>query len=236
MMRFANRYNAYTVRGLCALYLPPVLAVAVGLCVLLSPAKADVRIPALGFQLEQTLHDELENVWGLDANHYVALSAAQIHQESHWRPKAASKYAEGLTQFTPSTYKWIADKFPDELWPADPWDPYWSIRAMTIYDHWIHQRIDNTASACDAWAMTLSGYNGGLEWVKRDRNLCRLADHTDDNCHIGRWFGHVERFSGRAQWAFKENRGYPRRILLKLTPAYLNAGFDGQDLCEGIES
>ena len=220
--------------GWLALYAPPVLAIIAGLVALATPADADTGIPPLGYRLESVLADELEEVWGVQADRYAAVSGAQIHQESLWRPKAESPNAQGLTQFTPATSKWIAEKFRVELWPADPWDPYWSIRAMVIYDDWIHRRIWDPASECDAWAMTLSAYNGGLGWVNRDRQLCRLEAEAGGDCRDGRWFNHVEHYSQRADWAFKENRGYPRRILLKLTPAYIRAGFSGDHLCREV--
>lgn len=234
MVPWLNRYRLDSWRGWFALYGPPCLAIVLGLLALSAPADADPRIPELGYRLESVLADELEDAWGVEADRLAAVSGAQIHQESLWRPDAQSPYAKGLTQFTPPTSEWIAEKFKADLWPADPWDPYWSIRAMVLYDRWIYQRIRGAASQCDAWAMTLAAYNGGLGWIHRDRKLCRLADHTDGDCHEGRWFGHVERFSQRAPWAFRENRGYPRRILFNLTPAYLRAGFTGTDFCREI--
>ena len=56
---------------------------------------------------------EARAAMGLDAP--VAMLAAQIHQESLWRPNAQSKYANGLTQFTPETEAWIKGVFPSAL-------------------------------------------------------------------------------------------------------------------------
>ena len=75
-------------------------------------------------------------------------------------------------------------------------------------------------------AMTLSAYNGGLGWVWRDQKLA-----TANGADSGRWFDQVERFNaGRHAAAFKENRGYPRLILLTYEPRYIAAGW-GKGSC-----
>lgn len=155
----------------------------------------------------------------------VARIAAQVHQESRWDPKAASKYAEGMAQFTPATAQWIGSVCPS-LGPPDVWDPNWSMRAIACYDRWIYARVKDAASECDRWAMTLSGYNGGPGRVPRDRSRAAAAG---SNPNV--WFDHVELHSSRAPWAFRENRDYVRRILLLVEPAYLAAGWPGEAVC-----
>ena len=50
--------------------------------------------------------------WGLSAP--VADFAAQLHQESGWRPDAVSPAgAQGLAQFMPATADWISQLMPD---------------------------------------------------------------------------------------------------------------------------
>ena len=49
--------------------------------------------------------------WGMDAP--ISLFASQIQQESSWNRLAKSKYADGLSQFTPTTAKWIKDVYPE---------------------------------------------------------------------------------------------------------------------------
>lgn len=157
-------------------------------------------------------------VWGLDAP--VATFAAQIHQESRWRSEAVSQVgAQGMAQFMPATARWIAGAYP-ALAANQPTNPVWAMRALVTYDRHLWERVQ-AAGPCERMAMALSGYNGGLGWVWRDQKLA-AAQGGDP----ARWFDQVERFNaGRHAAAFKENRGYPRLILLKHEPAYIAAGW-----------
>ena len=75
-------------------------------------------------------------------------------------------------------------------------------------------------------AWVLAGYNGGNGWVNRDRRLAS-AKGADPLA----WFGHVERHnSGRSASNFRENRHYPRAILLRWEPLYAAAGW-GRGVC-----
>jgi soluble lytic murein transglycosylase-like protein len=190
-----------------------------------APARASrIVLPEVPPLYRLMVEREAADVWGI--NPPTARIAAQIHQESGWDPKAASKYAQGMAQFTPATAAWIAQQFPRELGDFDPWNPAHSVRAMVFYDRWLLQRVSG-ASECDRWAFALSGYNGGLGWVKRDQR--RASAKGADSA---RWFGHVDAHSARAGWALKENRGYVRNILLRWEPAYLSAGWSGSLVCE----
>lgn len=182
-----------------------------------------VVIPHVSPRLRAAIIRESKRLYGLDAP--AARFAAQIHQESRWNANAASKFANGLAQFTPPTADWIADAYP-ELRPAAPWNPEWSIRAMVRYMHHIESRQAPAATPCDAWAFALSGYNGGPGWVVRDRRVAHQARASPD-----RWFGHVELHTTRAGWARRENRDYVRRILLIIEPEYIAAGWPGSPAC-----
>ncbi|AVP97923.1 hypothetical protein C7S18_12250 [Ahniella affigens] len=188
-----------------------------------TPRANKVQIPEHSVQYRLAIERETVAVFGLDAS--PARIAAQIHQESAWRATAESPYAQGLAQFTPATAKWIATVFPEDCGSADPWDTGWAIRCAVRYDKWLMDRID-AEPGCDEWAMVLSAYNGGLGWLNRDIKAARLAGNDPR-----RWFGHVELTSGRAAWAMKENRSYPRRILTILEHAYIAAGWDGVPVC-----
>ena len=155
--------------------------------------------------------------WGLSAP--VADFAAQLHQESGWRPDAISPAgAQGLAQFMPATADWISQLMPG-LNSREPFNPAWAIRALVSYDRWLWQRV-SAASDCERMAMTLSGYNGGLGWVQRDRRLA-----SQKGLDSTRWFGHVATVNaGRSTASWRENRHYPQHILFTLAPRYLSWG------------
>lgn len=162
--------------------------------------------PAASLPYKRQLIREVHYRWGLDGP--VALMAAQIQQESGWRPGVCSPFACGLTQFTPATADWIKNLDP-ELSSGDRFNPAWAIRALVYYDWYLYNRVPAAESDCDRWAFVLSSYNGGLGWLRRDVEQCR----RHPTCVSKRWWGNVENFSRRAGWAKKENRGYPHRIL-----------------------
>jgi len=173
-----------------------------------------VSVPRASLKYKRYVIKEARYLYGMNAP--IAMFAAQLHQESSWRPKSYSKYAKGLAQFTPSTADWIVEKFP-ELTQADRDNPWWNIRAMMKYDRWLFKRLPSDRS-CDKWGFTLSAYNGGLTWVWRDK---RLTKREGGDPHS--WQA-VREHSNRAEWAFKENRDYTRKILYSLQPIYKNWG------------
>lgn len=181
------------------------------------------QVPSSAERYQRELTRVVQQEWGLPAP--VAIHAAQIQQESAWRPDARSPVgAEGLSQFMPSTSDWIAELYP-ELGAAAPYSPSWAMRAQARYNRFHWQRLDG-ANQCSHWALTLSAYNGGLGWVYRDQKLARAAG---DNPAV--WFGSVAEYTNRADWAKRENRDYVRRILLRYTPRYVRAGWHGGAPC-----
>lgn len=194
------------------------LVVVIGFAV---PTAAAAGIPGAAQQYQRPLTRLAQQEFGLDAP--VALFAAQIHQESAWRTNAQSPYADGLAQFTPATAAWISEIYPD-LGPAAPFSPSWALRAMLRYDKHLVSRVKpwnaRDVPLCDRWAFVLSAYNGGPGWLSRDRRLARAEGANPDL-----WFSHVEHHTRRADWARRENRHYPRRILLELEPRYRLAGW-----------
>src|SRR3990167_4146722 len=70
--------------------------------------------------------------------------------------------------------------------------------------------------ATDGGSRSVAITAGGEGWVNRDKRLAAM-----NRKDIKRWWGHVELYSPRAAWAIKENRDYPRRILLQRQPSYL---------------
>lgn len=196
------------------------------LFVLLPIVASAAEPPRAAVSYQRDLTRAARVVWGMDAP--VALFGAQIHQESSWRIAARSPHAAGLAQFTPDTAEWIGSAYAAELAQPDPLNPAWAIRALVRYDRHLFDRITGKASPCDRWAFVLSAYNGGLGWVRRDEAMA-LAGGADP----ARWWGGVENFSPRAAWAIKENREYPRRILLQLQPVYWRWG--GTVNCGGVQ-
>ncbi|MHA7915513.1 transglycosylase SLT domain-containing protein [Alloalcanivorax xenomutans] len=187
------------------------------------PAYADA-VPREALQYQRLLTRSAHAHWGLDAP--IATLAAQVHQESAWRSDAKSwAGAEGLAQFMPGTSDWFAALYPEHLGDRQPYNPSWALQALVLYDRWLYDRIHAT-HVCDRWAMTLASYNGGLGWILRDKRLAS-AKGADPLA----WFDSVERFNaGRSAAAFRENRDYPRRILLRWSPLYERAGW-GTGVC-----
>lgn len=194
------------------------------LLLLLVAVTAEAQIPSSAWQYERQLTREAQAVFGVEAP--VARLAAQVHQESAWRPDVCSwAGACGLAQFIPTTADWMAEIHPRQLAPADPANPAWALQAQVLYNDWIIKRVV-AVDDCQAWAMTLSAYNGGIGWLNRDRRLAEQA-----GADPLRWFGHVENHTNRANWAREENRGYVQRILYELEPRYVDAGWLGRPAC-----
>lgn len=182
------------------------------------------EIPADAEHYRRDLTRIAQAEWGLDAP--VATFAAQIHQESRWKFDAKSPVgAQGLGQVMPTTATWLAELFPKALGKVEPYNSAWSMQALVSYDRWLANRIQ-ARTPCDQGAMMLSSYNGGLGWVIRDRKLAS-AKGADPLT----WFESVERYNaGRSAANFRENRNYPRLILLRWERLYEDAGW-GKGIC-----
>ena len=154
-----------------------------------------------------------------------SLAGAQIHKESTWRENAESPYAKGLSQFTPQTQTHVKQRYP-ELAYGDVLNPIWAIQAMNIYNAELKTAVD-AIDECNDWAFTLAMYNGGSGWIWREKNLAE-ADGVDRN----QYWQAVELYNaGRRESAKKENRGYPKKIILELQMLYYNEGWGGILVC-----
>ena len=154
--------------------------------------------------------------WGMDAP--VAVLAAQVHQESAWRPDAVSHVgAQGLAQFMPATSRWIATQAL-ELATPQPYNPAWALRALVTYDRWLYQRTPTRYTPYERMWVALRAYNGGLGHWQQEAASTGLAQpsraQVDAACGSAR----------RAAVHCKENLGYPHRILVVLQPRYLQWG------------
>lgn len=176
------------------------------------------KIPRAAKIHQATLIRSAHAFWGLDAP--IALFAGQIHAESRWRTDAKSPVgAEGLAQFMPATAKWLPEVAPKTGKPM-PYNPAWALRALVAYDLWLYKKV-KADNDYERMAMMLSAYNGGLGWVYRDK---KLAEKKGLNAKL--WFNNVEKVnSGRNAANFKENRNYPRNIMLKYQHYYAKAGW-----------
>lgn len=177
-------------------------------------------IPHEAAKHKRQLRQQAHHVWGLDAP--VSTFAAQIHQESRWNASARSRVgALGLSQFMPATADWISGLYPD-LADNAPTNPTWAMRALVRYDRFLYDRVAGT-DKCQKMAFALSAYNGGLGWVNkrkaRSKNPLICLDAT---CDIN---------PGITPANQRENANYPRLILLRHEPLYINAGW-GDGSCK----
>ncbi|MCR6661843.1 MAG: transglycosylase SLT domain-containing protein [Luteimonas sp.] len=195
----------------------------------LQPAHAqNVQIPDASALHRHRVEQVVADVFGVNGS--PARLAAQLHQESAWRPGARSPVgAQGIAQFMPATAKWMGEIFPQQLGQFDPWDPVQAIHAAALYDKWLYDRVQpfghTRLSECSRWAFTLRAYNGGETWLLRDRGMT-LVNRGNPNDWLS-----VERWRTRGEAAHRENIHYPRRILLTLEPAYIKAGWPGTAVC-----
>ena len=170
------------------------------------------QVPPSAQQHRALLTRTAHAVWGLDAP--VAVFAAQIHQESNWRPDAVSHVgAAGLAQFMPATSAWIATTDP-QLASNQPFNPAWAMRAMVRYDLQLYQAAPARYSPYDRMWVALRSYNGGQgHWLAEARTTgVRLPTRPEVDAACGA--------ARRARVHCNENLGYPHRILVVLQPRY----------------
>ncbi len=147
-----------------------------------------------------------------DVQEWADQLAAQIQVESAWRPGARSRYAAGLAQFTPATWSDIAPYTEPSCVDKPETDPACSVRSQILYMRRLLTRYRFSATEAEQWAFAWAAYNGGPGWITREKARCNRRP----GCSPGRWFDNVERHCLRANWACRENRAYPRKILARL--------------------
>ena len=144
----------------------------------------------------------------------MAVFAAQVHQESAWRPDAVSRVgAQGLAQVMPATSRWIATVDP-ALAAQQPFSPAWALRALVTYDRWLYERTPARYAPRDRMWVALRGYNGGLGHWQAEAAASGAARPTRVQ---------VDAACGRAKRApvhCRENLDYPHRILVVIQPRY----------------
>lgn len=199
--------------------------IAVIVCTaLLLPLLAFGQIPREAEKWRRILTQQVRLEWGLDAP--VATFAAQVQQESSFNPDARSTAgALGIAQFLPATAVWISGAY-SALGPSDPLNPQWALRALAAYDLDLWKAV-SAIDDCNRAAKMLSSYNGGSKWIPRDEKLAAANGLWPEY-----WWDSVETVNaGRSSAAWKENRAYPRAILLTNEPRYV-AALWGRGLCD----
>lgn len=199
-------------RAAIAACLAILLLVLASVCVAF-PAQAQVPPSAAAYRAD--LVRTSRAVWGLEAP--VAVFAAQVHQESGWRPGAVSHVgAAGLAQFMPATARWISGLDP-ALQSNQPFSPPWALRALVTYDLHLYRLAPERYGPRDRMWVALRAYNGGLgHWQAEARN----AGPTPNRDAVDRACGTARRHRSHCT----ENLGYPERILIVLQPRYLAWG------------
>ena len=142
---------------------------------------------------------------------YRPYLASQIEVESAWRARARSRYAAGLTQFTPDTEEWITSKYLRELGKlGGSLDPRWAIRAQMLYMKELvllfHRR--GSPGVEDKFGLASRSYNGGRGYIDREQRAARASGEDPNSYASLPEFCH--RF--RQDWACEENLAYFPRI------------------------
>ncbi len=163
-------------------------------------------IPLRAYKYRSDLRREVGYAWGIEQP--LAVFAAQIHQESAWQPRACSRYASGLGQFTPGTEADMTRWYPELAELGGALNPRWAIRALVLYDRRLWNSFAKWATEDDHWRAVLHGYNAGPGSLQKERRAA--ADPS--------------RYAAlpckRRPQACQETAGYVRRILDVLTPRY----------------
>ena len=174
---------------------------------------AHAQVPHESARYKLTLLREAHSQWGLGAP--VPAFAAQVHQESGWRPDAVSRVgARGLAQFMPATATWWCERTRVAQSDCLPHNPAWALRALVGYDKFLFDRAPVRMSDFDRLWLALRGYNGGEGHWQAEARSTGLREPT---------LADIDRACGTARRApvhCKENLHYPRRILLELQPRY----------------
>ena len=192
------------------------IGVVLGIVSTLWWAAAAAQVPPAAEAYRRDLVRAAQGVWGMDAP--VSLLASQIHAESGWRPGAVSPAgARGLAQFIDATAADVARRYGGG--PASPFDPRWAMTAQSRYMRELHGAVNGAANESERMAFALAAYNGGMRWVQRRR----AASPTPERCFNAA----CDINPGITAANQRENRAYPRRIILELLPRYHAAGWGG---------
>lgn len=169
------------------------------------PAYAE--IPRAAKKYQRQIYSASMRHWGVEMGLQVpALLAAQVQAESAWKETARSKYAAGLSQFTPATGK----EWQRRLHLSGDWAGASNELLMQAgYMRSLHSGVSWTDDPCDKYRWALHGYNAGPGWSRKEFKAGRcLRAHA--NC--------------------MQTHKYKQRIV-KLAPEYIAAGWRGETFC-----
>src|SRR3972149_7697273 len=179
------------------------------------PVDLPKEIPREVLKYRNMLIREIRVIWG--DGEPADTFFGQVHAESRWQTDAKSKFASGLSQFTPDTAKWMNGLYPVDLGEicegagGCPTDPRWALRALVRFDDRLYRAITGAASKIETWAYTLASYNSGQGWVTRERAIS--SDRS-------RWFGATEKVCLRRADFCRETKNYVHSIIEKWAPLY----------------
>lgn len=196
-----------------ALWVIGIVYALAALLLLVACTPAHAQIPTEAHRHRHTLTQEAYRQWGLGAP--VAVFAAQVHQESAWRPDAVSHVgAQGLAQFMPTTAKWWCEVTGTRLVDCVPSNPTWALRSMVGYNLWLYERTPARYGEFDRLWVMLRAYNGGLGHWQHEGRASGLQAPT--RAQVDAACGKARRHASHC----RENLGYPDRILNTLQPRY----------------
>lgn len=169
--------------------------------------------PEAALKYRSVLTREAHSAIGLNAP--IPMFAAQIEQESGWRPSVTAwDNGRGLAQFMDATANDIYRLYP-ELGKPMPYSPLWAIRALIKYDLHIYNRVRGD-DECHKWGAALKGYNAGYGYVLQAQRKSSMP---------GVWFGFTENIkTSQSAKNFEYSRMYPRKILFQRQKNYSNWG------------
>lgn len=174
-----------------------------------------LQIPHRAHQYRRELVRQAHAQWGLQAP--IAVLAAQVHQESAWRPEAVSRVgARGLAQFMPATARWWCQR--EGIDECLPHNPTWALRALVGYDKFLFDRAPPHMSDFDRLWLALRSYNGGERHWQAEARTTGLAKPSRQQIDAACGRAHRHRLH------CAENLGYPRRIMTVLQPLYQGWG------------
>lgn len=108
----------------------------------------------------------------------VPLLAAQIDAESGWRRDADSGHAQGISQFSPATWKeWGQDGDGDGK--ADVWEPRDAIPSQARYMCHLYEVVKvvpGSGTRLGSTRLALAAYNAGPNAVLRARGIPKILE------------------------------------------------------------